>query len=115
MLTNKDSSGQLISAEAKACTLSINNTDSVWFTDPPDFKITLSEAVAVNAPFLHQHAGDQTLQAQLNFGFTDSSVSKRQLVLSLLTPFPCIGARRHRVWSRVFIHAGSCFLSEETF
>lgn len=113
MLAREASRGQLVS---EGMHTQHNNTDSVWFTDPPDLKMTLSEVVAVKVLSLHRHDGGQTLEAQLNFGFTDRSgggASKRQLVLSLLIPFSCIDARRHRVWSRAFIHEGSSFLTRK--
>lgn len=115
MLTHKASSGQLNSAEAKACTLSITTPTVFGLQTPPDLKTTLSEVVAVKALFLHHHDDSQTLalEAAPNFSFTNRSGSKRQLVLSLLIPFSCIEARRHRVWSRAFIHEGSCFLTEK--
>lgn len=77
--------------------------------------MTLSEVAAVKVLFLNRHEGDQTSEVQLNFSFTDrsDSVSKCQLVLSLLIPFSCIGARRHRVWSRASIHEGSAFLARK--
>lgn len=74
-------------------------------------KMTLSEVVRVNVVLLWRHSGERTLEARINVGSTDrsDSASKCQLLLSLLIPFSCIEARRHRVWSRAFIHEGFSF------
>lgn len=117
MLAQEASRGQACQRRGDSMHTQHNiNTEPVWFTDPPDFeKTTLAKVVRVSVFLLDRRGDGRTSEAQANFGFTDrsESASKRQLSLLLLIPFSCIQARRHRVWSRAFIHEGFSFLTSK--